>query len=387
MDQIVRHWMPPCGASIAVPLIWLFRQPEIRQRLCDHRLLPMEFAPSSVEGYVGWGRKWLAKRAQRAAARTRKQFWTLEDGFLRSVGLGKDRAPAVSVVWDDLGIYYDAATPSRLEVLIAGGATNSAADMAAELLALVKKHRLTKYNHLPDRQVAMPRNGKKRILLADQVAGDYGISYAGGDADSFGVMANLALQEADSQVVLRTHPDIMAGRARGMLEALLANPNVHVVADAVSPHAVLDAVDEVWTVSSQLGFDALMRNIPVHCFAAPFYAGWGLTTDRPQNDVAEAAFAGAGRGVSRHLPRLCRSDPQAPGFGVRGGGPFGVMAQPHTCVARHDPRTSGDPRSADVSAQAQSHQGLLRTAGWPGYFRVCFARPYRPGIAMGTWRR
>jgi capsular polysaccharide export protein len=32
-------------------------------------------------------------------------------------------------------------------------------------------------------------------------------------------------------------------------------------------------------VTSQLGFDALCAGIPVICFGAPFYAGWGLTED------------------------------------------------------------------------------------------------------------
>jgi len=49
--------------------------------------------------------------------------------------------------------------------------------------------------------------------------------------------------------------------------------------DAVSVASILEVVDEVWTVSSQFGFDALLRGIPVRCYAAPFYAGWGVTED------------------------------------------------------------------------------------------------------------
>ena len=37
--------------------------------------------------------------------------------------------------------------------------------------------------------------------------------------------------------------------------------------------------DRVWTITSTLGFEALLRGIPVTCLGMPFYAGRGLTTD------------------------------------------------------------------------------------------------------------
>ncbi len=43
--------------------------------------------------------------------------------------------------------------------------------------------------------------------------------------------------------------------------------------------ALLAQVDEVWTMTSLLGFEALLRGKPVTCLGAPFYAGWGLTRD------------------------------------------------------------------------------------------------------------
>ncbi|ODN71983.1 Capsule polysaccharide biosynthesis protein [Methylobrevis pamukkalensis] len=83
----------------------------------------------------------------------------------------------------------------------------------------------------------------------------------------------------------------MAGYVDGYLDALAAGkPGVTIVADEVSPHAILDTVDEVWTVSSQMGFDAILRGIPVRCFGVPFYAGWGLTRDMPQTKAARRAL-------------------------------------------------------------------------------------------------
>jgi capsular polysaccharide export protein len=36
----------------------------------------------------------------------------------------------------------------------------------------------------------------------------------------------------------------------------------------------------VWTMTSLLGFEALVRGVQVVTLGAPFYAGWGLTDDR-----------------------------------------------------------------------------------------------------------
>jgi len=47
-----------------------------------------------------------------------------------------------------------------------------------------------------------------------------------------------------------------------------------------SPQAAIAAADEVHTLTSLLGFEALLRGRPVVTYGAPFYAGWGLTEDR-----------------------------------------------------------------------------------------------------------
>src|SRR5690606_7598479 len=77
----------------------------------------------------------------------------------------------------------------------------------------------------------------------------------------------------------KTHPDVLAGKKRGYLEAVTGD-RVRLWAKPVPPLDLLDAVDHVYTVTSQLGFEALMAGKPVTCFGAPFYAGWGLTDDR-----------------------------------------------------------------------------------------------------------
>ena len=43
---------------------------------------------------------------------------------------------------------------------------------------------------------------------------------------------------------------------------------------------LLDDCDELHTLTSLSGFEALLRGVEVHTYGQPFYAGWGLTHDR-----------------------------------------------------------------------------------------------------------
>jgi capsular polysaccharide export protein len=77
-------------------------------------------------------------------------------------------------------------------------------------------------------------------------------------------------------IVYKPHPDVEAGLRPGAVEAAGLADVVAARADAVG---LIAACDEVWTMTSLLGFEALIRGKPVTCLGAPFYAGWGLTTD------------------------------------------------------------------------------------------------------------
>ncbi|MCB4379338.1 capsular polysaccharide biosynthesis protein, partial [Synechococcus sp. MU1644] len=52
-----------------------------------------------------------------------------------------------------------------------------------------------------------------------------------------------------------------------------------VVATQADIGALLARVDELWTMTSLTGFEALLRGVRVVTTGAPFYAGWGLTED------------------------------------------------------------------------------------------------------------
>ncbi len=201
----------------------------------------------------------------------------VEDGFLRSRGLGASLTPPLSLVTDDLGIYYDPTRPSRLEQLILTAAPPGyrADRLAGQLRALG----LSKYNlpgsALPD----LPQG--HRILLPGQVEDDASILKGGGT-----VRTNLALLQAaraahpGAVILYKPHPDVEAGLRPGAIPPESLQGLADVILPHTDPAAILNEINEVWTMTSLLGFEALIRGIPVTCLGAPFYAGWGLTTDK-----------------------------------------------------------------------------------------------------------
>ncbi|MCA1491277.1 capsular biosynthesis protein [Ensifer sp. NBAIM29] len=243
-----------------------------------------------IEGIVSWGGRIPAKTAMAIAGARRLPHWHLEDGFLRSVGLGKDGAAPVSIIADDLALPVDGGRASRLELLIAEAAGGGHDATGKQIRERMVRHRLSKYNNLPNRQPRIERGRSRRVLLVDQVVGDVSVERALGSRRSFDRMLDDALASG-AQCIVRTHPDVMAGYRKGyMTERAARTCGVILLADKVSVASILDVVDEVWTVSSQVGFDALLRRMPVRSYAVPFYAGWGLTDDRAA-PVAQAALA------------------------------------------------------------------------------------------------
>ena len=205
----------------------------------------------------------------------------VEDGFLRSRGLGADLVAPLSLVCDDIGIYYDPTGPSRLEQLIndSSDLPDSARARADRLITRLTQDRLSKYNLSANANLPADLPAGRRILVPGQVEDDASIRLGAGEVRGNRDLLLAARTANPAAVILyKPHPDVEAGLRIG------AVPDAGDIADAVlsrtDPIAALDAVDEVWTITSTLGFEALLRGKRVTCLGTPFYAGWGLTDDR-----------------------------------------------------------------------------------------------------------
>ncbi|MBY6056656.1 capsular polysaccharide biosynthesis protein [Leisingera daeponensis] len=200
----------------------------------------------------------------------------VEDGFLRSRGLGAELVPPLSLVTDRRGIYYDPRRPSELDALISRRADLSQAEelRAERLVTSLIRDGVSKYN-LGGDAPALP--GSRRILVPGQVEDDASILCGARD-----VRTNLDLLRAvraanpEAVIVYKPHPDVEAGLRKGQISA---EGLADVVAAHADPAALLGKVQEVWTMTSLMGFEALLRGVKVTTLGTPFYAGWGLTND------------------------------------------------------------------------------------------------------------
>jgi len=234
--------------------------------------------PAGLTATLGWGRRKYARRARRVAQAQGIPFLCLEDGFLRSVGLGSTEPP-LSIVVDDLGIYYDATTPSRLESLIARPLTVDEAARGRAIITSWRKARVSKYNYAREHAGTLP---ERYVLVVDQTLGDVSISYGMADESSFQRMLECALIENPAcTVLLKVHPEVLAGRKQGHFDLKRTDriPNVHIIGDEVHPVSLIEHAEAVYVVTSQMGFEGLLWEKPVRTFGMPFYAGWGLTRD------------------------------------------------------------------------------------------------------------
>lgn len=220
----------------------------------------------------------------------------VEDGFLRSVGLGALFAQPLSWVADSQGLYFDATVPSDLEQLLAQQAFSPVLLLLAEQLISKLQHSgISKYNTGAD-YWQRPEGVNKVILVPGQVETDASIARG-----APGIRHNIALLQSvrdanpDAFIVYKPHPDVLAGaRAAGLDEQQALKYCDEQLLD-VSMGQLLTQVDEVHVLTSLAGFEALIRGCKVYCYGMPFYAGWGLTFDKHQCER---------RGVRLTLPQL-----------------------------------------------------------------------------------
>ena len=221
----------------------------------------------------------------------------VEDGFLRSRGLGAELVPPLSLVTDRQGIYYDPTRPSDLETLIAKEPPPGGRMRAERLIAAIERAELSKYN-LAGASPDLPPG--HRILVAGQVEDDASIRLGAGTiCTNRTLLAQCRAENPNAVILFKPHPDVEAGLRPGHIAEAEALEYADAVLSKANPIALIEAVDEVWTMTSLLGFEALLRGKPVTVTGAPFYAGWGLTRDlgdiparrRARPDLVQLAHA------------------------------------------------------------------------------------------------
>lgn len=205
----------------------------------------------------------------------------VEDGFIRSVGLGSNLVPPSSVAVDRLGIHYDPGRSSDLETLLASASFPPPLLARAERLRrMIMEAGISKYGGDSDHMFPPRRPGRRLVLVPGQVEDDMSVQLGGG-----GLSSNLELLrraralEPDAEIWFRPHPDVDAGHRKGTVRDVEALRFADRIIRGGSMARLLGHVEAVHVLTSLTGFEALLRGREVTCHGMPFYAGWGLTHD------------------------------------------------------------------------------------------------------------
>ncbi len=273
MEAQLRAWTDDRKGWVASGMR-LWKRAPLQAFFGSHRPVCYEDTPAKVREIS----EKTDRRRMAWASKAQGNVVRVEDGFVRSRGLGAELTPPLSLVLDDLGIYYDPTSPSRLEGLIQNVAKGLRPDQIERIERIrdrLLRSDLSKYN-LSGELPTLPAG--HRILVPGQVEDDASILTGSPD-----FQCNIELlrktREANPNAVIlwKPHPDVVAGLRKGQVDTpeewadkTLENCNIS---------EVLKQVDEVWTMTSLTGFEAMIRRCRVTTFGAPFYAGWGLTRD------------------------------------------------------------------------------------------------------------
>ncbi len=206
----------------------------------------------------------------------------IEDGMIRSTGLGANCVPPLSVIIDPLAAHFDPSQPSTLENILQHG------DIAPDLIATARRLRarlvaagISKYGQ-DATSVACPipsPGRRRRVLVTGQVEDDRAVLLGGAGCTNRDLLARARAVEPGAEIIYKPHPDVEAGHRRGAIP----DREVRVLADRIERHAAISTllaeIDGLHVISSLAGFEALCRGVAVTTHGVPFYAGWGLTRD------------------------------------------------------------------------------------------------------------
>ncbi len=203
----------------------------------------------------------------------------IEDGFVRSVGLGANCVPPLSITVDRRGVHFDPAQASDLELLIErGGFAPVVLGRAEALIARIVGAGLSKYGRA-SAPLPRPAGARRHVLVTGQVEDDRSVQCGAGGRTNLDLLIAARAAEPDAYLIYKPHPDVEAGHRKGAIDDAVALLHADAIERRAPISALLDMVDALHVLTSLAGFEALLRGRHVVTHGVPFYAGWGLTQD------------------------------------------------------------------------------------------------------------
>lgn len=228
-----------------------------------------------------WGQSPTSPRGEAVAEKTGHKIVRIEDAFLRSVFPGRiGNEPPIGLHIDVSGLHFDPEVPSDLEKLLKTHPLDDThlLNRARAGIERLRSADLSKYNS-HDVSAEAPPPGY--VLVIDQTNGDASVTASRANRNTFREMLFDAREAfPNARILIKAHPETTGGARSGYLKPEDCDTNTIFFEKNVSPHKLLEGAIAVFTVSSQLGFEAILAGHKPRVYGQPFYAGWGLTEDR-----------------------------------------------------------------------------------------------------------
>jgi len=235
--------------------------------------------------FIGWGKKDNTLVGYEYCNNNNIPYIRMEDGFIRSNGLGVSGAPSMSFTIDESGIFYDDVNGSDLKKIIYSQILDKTEDIEYihDTIKYITDNKISKYNNIKTSNInSLSLSDKKNIIIIGQVDNDMSLKYGLVDNNNvyFDIIEYIMKNNNNFNIYLKLHPDILSGIKKSSLDLnKLLSLKVNLITENYNPIELLEKFDEIHVLTSQMGFEALLINKVVHTWGVPFYSGYGLTTD------------------------------------------------------------------------------------------------------------
>jgi capsular polysaccharide export protein len=205
-------------------------------------------------------------------------IFRVEDSF---IGSGREvlGERVYSLVIDPIGIYTDANHECYIERILAN-IEFSKADLsrAIDLKHLLNSKAVFKYRNTSYRELNVRGTANNKIILVPgQIDTGWSVRESGKGHNSLSVLQLVRDLNRDAYIIFKL-PSLHYRSTPLLLKDNRLKCADKVVSDARIGQCI-ELADEVHTVTSLAGFEALLRGKAVTTYGTPFYGGWGLTTD------------------------------------------------------------------------------------------------------------
>lgn len=214
----------------------------------------------------------------------------VEDGFIRSIGLGASHTLPFSLTLDGATPYFDSTKPSELESMLLNFDFQSNPDLierAKRTIELIKETGISKYNNSKPINIdtIYGEKNRYRILVIGQVEDDASIAFGSQKKYTNNDLVTIArMEHPHAEIFYKPHPDVLARKRKELSNPKDVSNICKIITTDIPLAQAFQTIDHVYTITSQAGFEALMRGIKVTTLGAPFYSGWGLTDDRQKTN-------------------------------------------------------------------------------------------------------